>query len=173
MHERPAEVSLDRFEMLGSGESFHAELCSRLESSPFFTGFTAQEIDTLARYAHAYRVEAGTPLVHEGGRDSSLILLTSGSVEVIKEAGYREYHRLTTLGPGKTLGEMSVIDGQPHSASAVAMEATELVLITRTNLLRIAEQSSALGVKLLWRIAKLISLRLRQTSGRLVGHLRD
>lgn len=69
------------------------------------------------------------------------------------------------------IGEMSLIDGLPYSAPIRTIEACTLILLTRNNCTQCVQQHPALGVKLLLEIARLISLRLRQTSGQLVDAL--
>ena len=66
---------------------------------------------------------------------------------------------------------MSLLDDLPYSATATAKDLTKLVLITRHNFERLTEEHPILGVKMLKKIARLMSLRLRQTTGVLVDHL--
>ena len=142
-----------------------------LERSNICRRFTPEDIEILARYAHAYRIAPGHYLFREGGRDSALFVLAEGTVKILKEADYRHYRTIAVVHRGTVLGEMSVVDGRPHSASALAVEPTEIVLITRRNVLGVIENNPELGNKLLYQLARLISLRLRRTSGLLVEHL--
>jgi len=66
---------------------------------------------------------------------------------------------------------MSALDGQPYSATAIAAESSVLILLTRDKLHRITEEYPRLGVKLLWKLTRLLSQRLRQTTGKLVDLL--
>ena len=72
---------------------------------------------------------------------------------------------------GKSIGEMSVVDGMHHSATVVALEESELLLLTKHNFDMLLEKNPAVGLVMMRKIANLMSLRLRQTSGVLVDYL--
>ena len=95
-----------------------------------------------------------------------MCLIIDGSVNILKGD-----KKITTVRPGKTMGEMSVIDGYPHSASAVAAEDTRLIMITRNQFEKLSNEHAKIAVHLLKRLACLMSLRLRQTTGVLCDYL--
>ncbi len=72
--------------------------------------------------------KAGTYLFRENDRSRELYLIQSGKVKVFRALGNREID-LATLGKGAVLGEMSLIDGKPRSASAKAVQDATVVLI--------------------------------------------
>ena len=78
---------------------------------------------------------------------------------------------LATLGPGKTFGEMSLVDGQPRSATAIVREDATLLVMTDRKFRAMCNDFPRLGVKLLLMIASMVSQRLRQTSGQVVDFL--
>jgi CRP-like cAMP-binding protein len=69
------------------------------------------------------------------------------------------------------MGEMSLLDELPYSATAVAREDTQLLLLTRMNFERLGIEQPVLCNVLLRQIARLMSLRLRQTTGILLDYL--
>ena len=69
------------------------------------------------------------------------------------------------------MGEMSILDELPYSATAIATEDTTVVLITKNNFDDMTEKHPELGLKVMRKIAKLLSLRLRQTTGILLDYL--
>ncbi len=161
----------DTFHSLGEGSAFQDQLCAMLERTHVCRQLPPEDIDILARQAHAYRMAPGHYLFREGGRDSALFIIAEGTIKILKEAGYRHYRTIAIIHRGTVLGEMSVVDGRPFSASALAVEPTDVILITRRNVLGLIERHPELGNKLLLQLARLISLRLRRTSGLLVEHL--
>jgi CRP/FNR family cyclic AMP-dependent transcriptional regulator len=66
---------------------------------------------------------------------------------------------------------MSLVDGEPRSASVVADEPTTLVVLTAEGFACLSSEVPRLAIKVLLKISKLISQRLRQTSGTLVDYL--
>ena len=161
----------NQLEEIGIGSGFETELCSMLEDTVLFQEFHYSEIETLAKFVHAYRAPKGTVLMKEGERDSYICIIAKGRVDIIKETQDFEKKKLTTIREGSAIGEMSVIDNFPHSASAITANAAEIVLLTKANLQRICDEYPKLGNKILWRLAWQISSRLRQTSGVLIDYL--
>ncbi|MEJ2180543.1 MAG: cyclic nucleotide-binding domain-containing protein [Gammaproteobacteria bacterium] len=157
-------------ELIGEGETFKHELCDMIESAQMFSDFPRSDTEIVAGYARAYSVKNGTTIFNEGGKGSFMCLVVDGRVDVYKESD-GERKRLTAIRPGKTMGEMALLDELPHSATTIAVEDTTLVLITKFHFDRLNEEHPALGNRILRKIAKLLSLRLRQTTGILSDYL--
>jgi CRP/FNR family cyclic AMP-dependent transcriptional regulator len=71
-------------------------------------------------------------IFHQGDPGDALYIVASGSVKVLlpaPDAG--ESAILATLGPGRFFGELAMLDGQPHSASVIALEPTEVLVLGR------------------------------------------
>jgi len=157
-------------ELIGEGESFKYELCDMIESAQMFSDFPRPDTEIVASYSRAYSVKNGTTIFKEGGKGSFMCLVVDGRVDVYKESD-GDTKRLTAIRPGKTMGEMALLDELPHSATTIAVEDTTLVLITKFHFDRLNEEHPALGNRILRKIAKLLSLRLRQTTGILSDYL--
>jgi CRP-like cAMP-binding protein len=69
------------------------------------------------------------------------------------------------------MGEMSMLDGLPHSATSIATDNCILLMLTKLSYEKLAEEQPVLCNKLLTQIARLMSLRLRQTTGILLDYL--
>ncbi|MCK4950446.1 MAG: cyclic nucleotide-binding domain-containing protein [Gammaproteobacteria bacterium] len=153
-------------EQLGIGAGFQQELHTMLSSIQLLKEFDMGEIEEIAPYTGAYLARKGVKIFREGAKGSFMCLIVDGGVEIIKGG-----KKVTTVRPGKTMGEMAVIDGYPHSATAIAVEDTRLIMITRNQLDNMSERHPRLAIKLLKRLAILMSLRLRQTTGVLCDYL--
>lgn len=163
--------SLAALELIGSGRAFQDQLCAMLEDSQMFGDLEWPEIQALAGYMQAYRADRGTTLFREGDGGSYLCLVVKGSVDICKEDRARETKVVATVGSGKTLGEMAMVDGEPRSATAVAAAPTTLAVLTRENFTRLTQEKPGLAAKVLLKVARLLSQRLRLTSGVLVDYL--
>lgn len=161
----------DGLRLIYSGEIFKEQLIIMLEHVQMFNDFSATELHSLANYLNAYQAEKDTILYNEGDRTGHLCLLIEGRLDVFKEISDGSQKKLAEIRPGKSIGEMSVIDGMPNSATVVVSQSSILILMTRQDLQRIARVSPLLGVKLIWHFANLLSQRLRHTTGRLVDRL--
>lgn len=131
------------------------------------------EMVALAEYLDAFRVAKGGVIFEQNTEGQFLCLLVEGRVDIVRRDSTGTPKTLATVHAGKTFGEMSLIDGAPRSASAVAAEDTKLLVLTGENLRHLAQRHPYLGVALLMKLAKLMSHRLRQTSGMLVEFLED
>lgn len=147
------------------------ELIPRLERTPIFEDFRREDLEALAGYFTVHRVDAGTLIFREGEKGTRMCLLLEGRLEVFRNDDSGARKKITDVGPGKLIGEMSLIDGMPYSATAVASAISTLVMLSRDNMQRICEERPRAGNQLLWKVANLLSLRLRQTTGKLIDRL--
>jgi CRP-like cAMP-binding protein len=153
--------------LLGMGEGFRDELCSMLESAQLLKDFDRDEIETLAHFVGAYAIKKGKYVFREGERGAFMGILVTGRIDIVKSPN----KKISIVRPGKTLGEMSVVDGFPYSASALAGEDSTLVYMTKARFEELAWKHPAIGVKLYHQLSRLMSLRLRQTTGILCDFL--
>lgn len=165
-----AEIN-DGLKLVCSGSLFREQLIIMLEHVQMFSDFTIQELESIANFLHAYQTDADTVLYREGERTGHMCLLIEGRLDIFKDISPGKLKKLAEIRPGKSIGEMSVIDGMPNSATVITTEPSILVLMTRQDLQRIARTHPTLGIKLIWHFANLLSQRLRHTTGRLVDHL--
>lgn len=157
---------LDNLQQVGAGKGFHTQLCKMLEKVQLLQDFERAEIEKLAHYCGAYRARSGAIIFKEGEKSHFMCLLVAGRVDIFKEN-----KQVATIRVGKSMGEMSILDGFPYSATAVSAVDSELIMFTRHQFEQLAEVNPSLGLKLYKAIGRLMSLRLRQTTGVLVDYL--
>jgi CRP-like cAMP-binding protein len=97
-------------------------------------GFVA-ELDPAAREAlerlgRPCRYDAGTMLLLEGDLGSRVVVIRSGYVKVVATSDGGHTIMLAVRGPGDVLGDLSAIDGEPRSASAITLEPVEAQVMT-------------------------------------------
>jgi CRP-like cAMP-binding protein len=126
-----------------------------------------------AEYVDAFEAKKGVEIFRQGQLGHYLCLLVEGRVEISRQDSEGKKKTLATVGPGKTFGEMSLIDGEPRSASAIALDDSRVLILTEENFLRLLDQHPQLGVTVLMKLATLMSQRLRRTSVMLVDFLDD
>ncbi len=162
----------DRLEQLGSGEAFVGEIADMLERADMFRDLSRQDVEAFAQFVSAYGAPVGSKVLMEGSRESYMFIVAEGKLDVMKRvAESGQDKKLATVRAGKTIGEMSILDGMPHSATAVVVEPAKLLLITKSNFERFIQFQPEAALKVIHKIAILMSLRLRQTSGVLLDHL--
>lgn len=147
------------------------KLARLLVGSSVFGRFDAEEIIELGKYLDAFRAEKGAGIFIEGERLGYMCMVISGGLEVVKETSHGVSRKLAEVGPGKTVGEMSMLDGRGHSATVVASQTTILTMLTKRNLIRLMNENPRISSKMLCNIAELLSQRLRQTNLALIDFL--
>jgi CRP/FNR family transcriptional regulator, cyclic AMP receptor protein len=147
------------------------QIITLLENTKWADNLSHKEVEVLAGYFRLYTAEKGSVIVSEGSREIYLCLLVDGEVRVVKQGDREKSKLLGSVGPGKTIGEMSLIDGEPRSASIIAEEPTTLLVLTGDDFQRLSSEVPRLAIKVLLKISKLLSQRLRQTTGALLNHL--
>ena len=153
------------------GPSLQDTIAAMVEDIHLFEDFEWADVKLLAAYLVAYKAYAGTVIFREGSVGGFLCLVIDGKIDLYKENAQQQRKIVATMGAGKILGEMSLIDDEPRSATGTVVEAATLVILTKENFVRVTKENPALGVKILLRLARLLSQRFRQASGILVGYM--
>ena len=144
----------------------YAKYAQILEKTKWAGDFSWNHIKTICRFIDPVMAKQGAVVFREGDKDKSLGIIVKGAIDIIKDG-----KKVTTLTSSQTFGEMALIDGEPRSATGLATQETVIFFIRESHLTLLTEENPELGVKLLWKIAKLISQRLRFTTGRLVDYM--
>jgi CRP/FNR family cyclic AMP-dependent transcriptional regulator len=98
---------------------------------PLFVGLGSESRQAIAASLRRRHFRKGEVVFHEGDPGDSLFIVVSGALKVVlpSEAGGEAI--LATLRRGDFLGELALLDGAPRSASAVALELTEMLALPR------------------------------------------
>ena len=167
-----AEIArMQHLEPLGDATAYAGQMHTLIERSPLFENFNLAEIRLMSNFMRVYRAESGIDIIREGDAGDFMMLLIEGRIEVFKQDRWNSPRLIAVLDPGQTVGEMSMIDGQPRFASCTAVDQSVLAVLTRENLARIILEQPILGAKILMELVMMLSQRLRQTSARLVSYM--
>lgn len=165
--------NLAKLERVGAGTAIASEIFGLVGKSQFFTEFSKEDISTLAGYMEVFRAQPGEIIIRESDEGDFMILIVDGEVDILKKSHRAEQQHMTSAGPGMTLGEMSMIDGEPRFATCMASQPTTFAVLTRDNMAKIILDHPSLGSKILVKMVTMLSLRLRQTSGRLLRMMEE
>ncbi|MFQ5899515.1 MAG: cyclic nucleotide-binding domain-containing protein [Candidatus Methylomirabilia bacterium] len=99
-----------------------------LQKVPIFQACTRRQLRAVARITEVLEEPAGKTLTRAGEPGTEFFLIVDGTARV--ELTARKQPR---LGPGDFFGEMSLLDGEPRSATVVAESAVRLLVINRRN----------------------------------------
>ncbi len=136
-----------------------------LRGCSLFAGMSPASLESIARVMKTRRFRRGEVLFHEGDPGDSLFIVASGSVKVVVPSDEGEEAILVTLGAGDSLGELSLLDGAPRSASAIAVEPVDALTLPRQTFLSLVATDAPMRDALLAQLAR----ELR----RLTSHVAD
>src|SRR5262245_65421318 len=162
---------LEHMEHVGKGTEIAEQIYGLVGKSLFFAEFSREDIAILAGYMNVYRAHPGEVIMAEGDGGDYMLLIVEGYVDILKKGVRHEQQHMTTVGPGMTLGEMSMIDGEPRFATCIATEPTSFAVLHRDDMAKIILDHPSLGSKILVKLVSMLSGRLRQTSARLLQYL--
>jgi CRP/FNR family cyclic AMP-dependent transcriptional regulator len=171
MEDRPAQLA--HLEHLGDATQFSSQIHALIPRCMLLENFSAAEVRLLAHFMSVYRAAPGDEIIREGDSGDFMLMLIDGRVEVLKRDRRNTPQRIAQVESGKTLGEMSMIDGEPRFATCVATEAALFAVLTRENLARIIVEQPMLGAKILMELVLMLSQRLRSTGTRLLEVLEE
>lgn len=118
------------------------------------------------------RIPAGTIIFQAGDATDGddMLLVIDGDVTVENQASpTSEGLVVTVLGPGSLIGEMSLIDGSPRSATCVAASDVAAGQMTKDALARLMNEQPGLAARLLLAISKRLSDHLRGANRKILA----
>jgi CRP/FNR family transcriptional regulator, cyclic AMP receptor protein len=120
-----------------------------LERVPLFAALPADELGELTSRLRPRRYARGETLCLEGDPGTSLYIIDKGRVKLGLTSSEGREIILDLLGPGEVFGELALLDGEPRSANAVAVESSAVLLLARDDFLRFVEQHPQAALVLL------------------------
>jgi CRP-like cAMP-binding protein len=137
------------------------------EELVFLPGATSVDWAKLIDHTEARRFAAGEVVVREGSTAQELYIVTRGSLEVLVEGDKAgELRKIAAIEAGWVFGEQSFFDGKPRSATVRARTDGEIRRLTLLAFEVLAAKEPALARVVLFDLARILSLRLRQMMGR-------
>jgi CRP-like cAMP-binding protein len=162
---------LESLEFLGAGSGFVDQIFSLVGRSQFFAEFNRDDVNLLAGYMRIYHAQPGETIIREGDIGDYMLLVIRGEVDIYKTNLMGEQQLMSSVANGMTLGEMSMIDGEPRFATCVALKETTFGVLTRDSMVKIILERPSLGAKILIKLVTMLSQRLRHSSATLLQYM--
>jgi CRP/FNR family transcriptional regulator, cyclic AMP receptor protein len=138
--------------MIGSlGRARKIELLGQM---PLFAACTKRQLEQVAALAVPIERKKGTVMTRQGAAGGLAFIIVTGTAEVVRNG-----KRVALLGPGGVVGELSLIDGKPRSATVTATSDLEALALDRADLFKLVTKAPSVMRKLLESMAQ----RLRDT----------
>lgn len=142
-------------EQPGSGTTTpsHDARIRHLQRVPLLSGFDEDELRRVAELSRIAEAPAGTVVTQMGEPGDSFFIVIDGTVAVRTPVGAG-----SELHPGDFFGEMSLLDGEPRSATIVATTDLRLLIVDRSHFWRLLDETP----DLVRRILTILSRRVRR-----------
>ncbi|PIQ24375.1 cyclic nucleotide-binding protein [bacterium (Candidatus Blackallbacteria) CG17_big_fil_post_rev_8_21_14_2_50_48_46] len=135
-----------------------------LREMDLFKGRKETTIAALEACMQSLAFKPGERIFARGEQGDELFLIRRGAVRIELPIEAEQKHHIASFGRGDFFGEMSFLDQQERSADAVASEETELYVLSRQDFDRFADEHHKLAANLLEGLARVLSIRLRDTN---------
>jgi CRP-like cAMP-binding protein len=146
------------------------QIANLIDGLEFFQDFSFGELKVVAGYLTYVEVAKGQTIFDEGDAGHHMLILIDGRISIFK-AGESGTHLLSYEGKGRIVGEMALLDRERRSASCVADTACQMLTLNHDGLDRLAREHPGVAYRFMHSLARLLSRRLRRTSGILAEHL--
>ena len=105
----------------------------QLQNVPLFTPLADEEVEKLAKTSSVRVYAPGEPIVRRGQEGNSMFVIARGKVKVVipEDGGHKTINTLTA---NDFFGEMSLLTGQPRTATVIAEEETEVIQIKKASM---------------------------------------
>lgn len=135
-----------------------AEFLARV---PLFHGLRHRQIQSLAGTMVPRHYAAGETIVTQGKEGIGLFVLVSGEVEVVRTGADGSTTVLNVFGPTDFFGELALLDGGPHTASVVAKEETECLVLVHWEFVAKLKQDSEMVTVIMQEVVRRFHRALR------------
>jgi len=150
-----------------------AQILACIEAFEMFSGLDGVALRALATHLILRDYAEGDVIFREGQRGDWMGFLVSGEIRIQKESGGHEMRAVAIESRARSIGEMALIDNEPRSATCTALHPSRLLILSKAHFERMAAERPAVALSVILPVARLLSRRLRMTSGRLVEFLEE
>lgn len=127
------------------------EYLEHLRNVPLFSSCSTKELEKIAKAGDEITVPEGHMLCDQGGTGREAFVLLSGSA-IVKRNG----KKITIVGPGAMIGELSLLDHGPRTATVTTNSESTLLVIDQRNFAGVLADVPSLSRKLLAALASRI-----------------
>ena len=125
-----------------------------LKSFPLFSDLSDEDLSDIEKIVKIKRFGKNEIILYQFDPGDSLYIISRGKVKVVLFSKDGKEVLLSNLGPGEFFGEMSLLDGLPRSASVVALEDSEVLVLNRKDFLELIRNLPEIALRILTEMSK-------------------
>jgi CRP-like cAMP-binding protein len=131
-----------------------ADKLNFLMQVPLFAGLTNRQKKQLANRFVGRQYKAGDVIVTQGKGGAGMFTITNGKAEAVVASPDGTKTVVNTFGPTDFFGEIALLDDGPRTASVVAVEDTECLVLSREDFIAILKNDADMGVVIAQELAQ-------------------
>ncbi len=131
-----------------------------LKGVPFFQDLPPESLTALGEGARLRRFSKGSHLFYQGDPGDILYIVLSGRVKTVVDSPEGRELTVNVLNPGDFVGELSILDGEPRSATGTALEDTEALSLAGGTVREFLAQNPKAAMK----VIEILSHKLRRAT---------
>jgi len=143
-----------------------------IADTPLFAGMSGLELNAVSAFLEPRRYAAGAAIFRRGEPGTEMFIVRAGRVASLALDRDGNERQLYEFGPGRFFGEMAIIENEPRSATCVALETTELLVLEGIDFYRLVWEHPMIGSRMLASMAKVMAGWLDEASGFLTDLVR-
>lgn len=133
-----------------------------LKSIPIFAELNWLELRKVEAVIHARKYKKEEAIFYEDEPGVSMYIIKEGAVKLVKGEKNKE-KEIAKFKKGDFFGEIALLTNTPRSATAAAIEETEILALSRPDLMSIIDSHPKTGAKILLKVSQIIGERLVKT----------
>lgn len=137
-------------------EYTRAELVELLGAVPMFARLAPPQRESIATAAVPIAVKRGETVIQQGDAGDAVYVVVKGSLLATRSGRSGERRAVNVIEPPGSFGEIALLDGRPRSLSIEALEACELLFVSRTDFLGLLARDPRLVDGLLRELGRMI-----------------
>ena len=135
-----------------------------LKHVPIFDNLKPKELTVIEKLVHHRSYKPDEFVFKKDAPGEGLYIILKGNVEIFTETEEGNKNVIASLKEGDFLGDLSLLDKQPRSASAISKDNSRMLGFFRPDLSSLLKRKPDLGAKIVLNLASVIGERLRKTN---------
>jgi CRP/FNR family cyclic AMP-dependent transcriptional regulator len=149
------------------------QIITFLLEAPMFGDLDPGQLSEVVHIMQVRRVRDGQPIFREGDPGDAWYVIFEGGADVTKNNDFGPPKVISQIGPRACFGEMAILDHSPRSATVVARGETTVFRFPRDAFEALLAEDNLAAYKLVYQIAKVLTVRARNTTQQLADALAD
>jgi CRP/FNR family transcriptional regulator, cyclic AMP receptor protein len=135
-----------------------------LRAVPLFKDLRDADLRKVLKLVHVREYAADEVVFREGQTGAGMYIIQRGEVDIVMRLDDGSEMRMVTLHDRQFFGELALLETGARSATCVVRKPSVLLGLFQSDLEQLIERNSRLGARVIWNLARLTGLRLRELS---------